>query len=42
MTKEITTKDELTEFLLYTSPNGDVRVEAKGQKEVCKNTRHIA
>ena len=28
MTKKITTKDELTEFLLYTSPNGDVKVEA--------------
>jgi len=28
MTKELTTKDELTEFLLYTSPNGDIKVEA--------------
>ncbi len=28
MNKKITTKDELTEFLLYTSPNGDVKVEA--------------
>lgn len=26
--KEITIKDELTEFLLYTAPNGDVKVEA--------------
>ncbi|MCK5510387.1 virulence RhuM family protein [Candidatus Parcubacteria bacterium] len=25
---KITTKDELTEFLLYTSPNGDIKVEA--------------
>jgi hypothetical protein len=28
MIKKITTKDELTEFLLYVSPNGDVKVEA--------------
>ncbi|MFC1700865.1 virulence RhuM family protein [Patescibacteria group bacterium] len=28
MTKKITTKDELTEFLLYTLPNGDIKVEA--------------
>ena len=28
MTKKITIKDELTEFLLYTAPNGDVKVEA--------------
>lgn len=28
MTKKITIKDELTEFLLYVSPNGDVKVEA--------------
>ena len=28
MAKELTIKDELTEFLLYTSPNGDVKVEA--------------
>ncbi len=28
MTKKITTKDELTEFLLYVSPNGDIKVEA--------------
>jgi len=28
MTKKITLKDELTEFLLYTSPNGEIRVEA--------------
>ncbi len=27
MTKELTVKDELTEFLLYTAPNGDVKVE---------------
>jgi hypothetical protein len=25
--KQITIKDELTEFLLYTSPNGEVKVE---------------
>jgi hypothetical protein len=28
MTKKITIKDELTEFLLYVSPNGNVKVEA--------------
>jgi hypothetical protein len=28
MTKKITIKDELTEFLLYTAPNGGVKVEA--------------
>jgi len=28
MTKKITIKDELTEFLLYTSPNGEIKVEA--------------
>lgn len=28
MKKEITTKNELTEFLLYTAPNGEIRVEA--------------
>jgi len=28
MTKKLTIKDELTEFLLYMSPNGDVKVEA--------------
>ena len=28
MTKKITIKDELTEFLLYMSPNGEVKVEA--------------
>ena len=27
MTKNLTTKDEITDFLLYNSPNGDVRVE---------------
>ncbi len=27
MTKEITIKDELTEFLLYTTPNGETKVE---------------
>jgi len=25
--KKVTIKDELTEFLLYTSPNGEVKVE---------------
>ena len=25
--KQITVKDELTEFLLYTTPNGEVKVE---------------
>ena len=28
MTKKITIKDELTEFLLYTSPNGEIKIEA--------------
>jgi len=28
MTQKTTTKDELTEFLLYTSPNGEIRVGA--------------
>lgn len=28
MTKEISMQDQLTEFLLYTSPNGDIKVEA--------------
>jgi len=28
MTKKITIKDELTEFLLYTSPSGEIKVEA--------------
>jgi hypothetical protein len=28
MDKKITTKDELTEFLLYTSPSGEIKVEA--------------
>ncbi len=28
MTKKITIKDELTKFLLYVSPNGDIKVEA--------------
>ena len=28
MDKKITIKDELTEFLLYTAPNGDIKVEA--------------
>lgn len=28
MAKAITIKDELTEFLLYVSPNGEVKVEA--------------
>ncbi len=27
MTKQLTPKDEITEFLLYTSPNGEIRVE---------------
>ena len=27
MTKELTPKGETTEFLLYNSPNGDVKVE---------------
>lgn len=27
MKKEITIQDELTEFLLYTTPNGDEKVE---------------
>ena len=27
MTKQLTIKDELTEFLLYSSPNGEIKVE---------------
>ena len=27
MTKKLTLKDQLTEFLLYTSPNGEIKVE---------------
>jgi hypothetical protein len=26
--RQITTRDELTKFLLYTSPSGDIKVEA--------------
>ena len=33
MTKKITIKDELTEFLLYTSPNGDIKVDVFLQNE---------
>lgn len=33
MKKEITVKDELTDFLLYTAPNGDIKVEAFLYKE---------
>jgi hypothetical protein len=33
MAKELLTKDQLTEFLLYTDPNGDVKVEAFLQDE---------
>ena len=33
MTKKITVKDKLTEFLLYTSPNGDVKVDVLLQNE---------
>ncbi len=33
MTKQLTTKDKLTEFLLYTSPNGEMKVEAFLQNE---------
>jgi len=33
MTKKITTKEQLTEFLLYTDPNGEVKVEAFLQDE---------
>ncbi|NKQ38399.1 MAG: virulence RhuM family protein [Methanosarcinales archaeon] len=33
MTKKITIKDELTEFLLYTSPNGKVKVDVLLQNE---------
>jgi hypothetical protein len=28
MKNELTIKDQLTEFLLYTSPNGEIKVEA--------------
>lgn len=27
MTKELSIKDELTEFLFYTTPNGNIKVE---------------
>ncbi len=27
MTKELTIKDETSEFLLYTSPNGEIKVD---------------
>ena len=27
MTKELSIKDELTEFFLYTTPNGDIKVD---------------
>ena len=27
MTKELSLKDELTDFLLYTTPNGNIKVE---------------
>ena len=33
MTRQITIKDELTEFLLYTSPNGDIKVDVLLQDE---------
>jgi len=33
MTKKLTTKDELTEFLLYTSPSGEVKVDVLLQDE---------
>ena len=33
MTKELTLKDETTEFLLYTSPNGEIKVDVFLHKE---------
>ena len=39
MKKEITTQDELTEFLLYTSPNGDIKVEAFLHNETVRLTQ---
>lgn len=33
MTKELTIKDETTEFLLYTSPNGEIKVDVFFHKE---------
>jgi len=33
MTKELTTKDETSEFLLYTSPNGEIKVDVFFHKE---------
>lgn len=33
MTKELSIKDELTDFFLYTTPNGDVKVEVYFHKE---------
>ena len=43
MTKKLTTKDEITDFLLYNSPNGDVRVEVFLHNEtVWLNQKRIA
>src|SRR3989344_9404127 len=33
MTKELTIKDETSEFLLYTSPNGEIKVDVFFHKE---------
>ena len=33
LTKELTIKDETTEFLLYTSPNGEIKVDVFFHKE---------
>jgi len=32
-TKQLTVKDEMTDFLLYTSPNGEIKVETIVHKE---------
>ena len=43
MKKEIKLKDELTEFLLYTAPNGDVKIEAFLHNEtIWLNQKRIA
>ena len=43
MEKEIKLKDELTEFLLYTAPNGDVKIEAFLHNEtIWLNQKRIA
>lgn len=42
MTKEITTKDETSEFLLYTSPNGEIKVDVFFHNENIWLTQRMA